>query len=115
MVDGSGVGDVNNTVLLDRFNMRDEGIFVVVATVDRKTGKLLSSPDVISRGFVYMKDNEQLINDARATVRKAFEQRTPGRPTDWSKFKMDLRDAVSDLLYQRTKRNPMVIPVVDEV
>ena len=115
MVDGSGVGDVNNTVLLDRLNMRDEGIFVVVATVDRKTGKLLSSPDVISRGFVYMKDNEQLINDARATVRKAFEQRTPGRPTDWSKFKMDLRDAVSDLLYQRTKRNPMVIPVVDEV
>lgn len=115
MVDGSGVGDVNNTVLLDRLSMRDEGIFVVVATVDRKTGKLLSSPDIISRGFVYMKDNEELINQARAVVRRAFEQRTPGRPTDWSKFKMDLRDAVSDLLYKQTRRNPMVLPVVNEV
>lgn len=115
LIDGAGVGDVEGVVLRDRLAMANEGIFVVVATVDRKTGKLVSSPDIISRGFVYMKENEELINQARMVVRKAFEQRPTGRATDWSKFKMDLRDVVSDLLYRHTKRNPMVLPVINEV
>jgi ribonuclease J len=115
LIDGAGVGDVEHVVLRDRLAMANEGIFVVVATIDRKTGKLISSPDIISRGFVYMKENEELINRARAEVRKAFERRRPGQPTDWAKFKLDLRDSLGDLLYQKTKRNPMVLPVVNEV
>lgn len=119
LIDGSGIGDVEHVVLRDRLAMANEGVFVVVATVDRKTGKLVTSPDIISRGFVYMKENEELINKARAEVRKAFEgvaaKRQAGQPTDWTKFKLDLRDSVSDLLYRQTKRNPMVLPVVNEV
>ncbi|HSX14440.1 MAG TPA: ribonuclease J [Candidatus Saccharimonadales bacterium] len=114
MIDGSGIGDVEGVVLRDRLSMANEGVFVVVATVSRSTGKLVSSPDIISRGFVYMKENEELINAARAEVRKAFERRGSG-PVDWAKFKLDLRDTVADLLYQKTKRNPMVLPVVNEV
>jgi len=119
LIDGAGVGDVEHVVLRDRISMANEGIFVVVATVSRQTGKLVSSPDIISRGFVYMKENEELINTARAEVRKAFERaaanRRPNQATDWSKFKLDLRDQISDLLYKKTKRNPMVLPVVNEV
>ncbi len=119
MIDGSGVGDVEKVVLRDRLAMASEGVFVIVATVSRKTGQLVTSPDIISRGFVYMKENEELIGKARAEVRKAFERaqanRRPNQPTDWSKFKLDLRDQVSSLLYAHTKRNPMVLPVINEV
>ena len=119
LIDGSGIGDVEKVVLRDRLAMADEGVFVIVATVSRKTGQLISSPDIISRGFVYMKENEELINRARAEVRKAFERaaasRRPNQPTDWSKFKLDLRDTIGNWLYGQTKRNPMVLPVVNEV
>ena len=115
MIDGAGIGDVEGIVLRDRLAMASEGIFMIVATVSRSTGKLVSSPDIISRGFVYMKENEELINRARAEVRKAFEQRSTREPTDWSKFKLKLRDEISDFLYNRTKRNPMVITVINEV
>lgn len=115
LVDGSGVGDVEQVVLRDRLTMSADGIFVVVATVDRKTGKLVSSPDIISRGFIYMKENEELISKARMEVRKAFENRNAREPLDPIRFKMRLRDDLSDLLYKRTKRNPMIIPVINEV
>jgi ribonuclease J len=118
MVDGSGVGDVEGVVLRDRLALGSEGVFMVVATVSRKTGKLISSPDIISRGFTYMKENEELINEARSEVRKSFERRaTLGNPTreDWAKFKLKLRDEIGDLLYDKTKRTPMVLPVINEV
>ncbi len=115
LIDGAGVGDVEQVVLRDRLTMSGDGIFVIVATVDRKTGKLLTSPDIISRGFIYMKDNEELISRARAEIRKSFEKRGTGELIDWSRFKLKLRDDVSDLLYKRTKRNPMIIPVINEV
>jgi ribonuclease J len=115
LIDGAGVGDVQHVVLHDRLTMSADGIFVVVATVDRKTGKLVSSPDIISRGFIYMKDNEELIGRVRGEIRKSFEQRNTREPTDWAKFKLRLRDDVSDMLYKKTKRNPMIIPVINEV
>lgn len=114
MIDGSGVGDVEGVVLRDRLMMAHEGIFVIVATVDRKSGKLLSSPDIISRGFVYMKENEELIARTRGEIRKAFD-RQAGKNPDWTKFKLDLRDQVADFLYGQTKRNPMIVPVINEV
>jgi ribonuclease J len=118
MVDGSGVGDVEGVVLRDRLALGSEGVFMIVATVSRKTGRLISSPDIISRGFIYMKENEDLINEARTEVRKSFERRAAlGNPTreDWAKFKLKLRDEVGDLLYGKTKRSPMVLPVINEV
>jgi ribonuclease J len=115
LVDGSGVGDVEAVVLRDRLAMASDGIFVIVATVNRGNGKLVTSPDIISRGFVYMKENEDLINKARMEVRRAFERRNTKEPTDWSKFKLKLRDEVGDFLYRQTKRTPMVITVVNEV
>lgn len=115
LVDGAGVGDVEGVVLRDRLSLGGDGIFVIVATVSRKTGKLISSPDIISRGFIYMKENEELINRVRMEVRKAFEGKTPGNREDWTKFKLRLRDDIGDLLYARTKRSPMILPVVNEV
>ncbi|HEY6737102.1 MAG TPA: RNase J family beta-CASP ribonuclease [Candidatus Saccharimonadia bacterium] len=113
MIDGAGVGDVEGVVLRDRIAMANDGVFMIVATVSRKTGKLISSPDIISRGFIYMKENEDLINRARAEVRRLFEKRAPQE--DWTKFKLKLRDEIGDILYAKTKRNPMVLPVVNEV
>jgi ribonuclease J len=121
MIDGAGVGDVEGVVLRDRIAMGNDGVFMVIATVSRKTGKLVSSPDIISRGFIYMKEHEELINRARAEVRRLFEKRAAGAGggaasrEDWTKFKLRLRDEIGDLLYSKTKRNPMVMPVVNEV
>ena len=119
-IDGNGVGDVEGVVLRDRLAMGGDGVFMIVATVSRKTGRLISSPDIISRGFIYMKESEELVNGARAEIRKAFEnlanQRAEGAARqDWSKFKLNLRDDVADYLYGKTKRNPMVLPVINEV
>ena len=118
LVDGAGVGDVEGVVLRDRLALAGDGVFMIVATVSRKTGKLVSSPDIISRGFIYMKENEELINKARTEVRRAFEKRSAlGNPTreDWAKFKLRLRDDIGDLLYAKTKRNPMILPVINEI
>lgn len=115
LIDGSGVGDVESLVLRDRLALGSDGMVVVIATVDRKTGKLLTSPDIISRGFVHMKESEELIGRVRHEIRKTFERRNTNEPTDWAKFKLRLRDDISDLLYQKTKRNPMILPVVNEV
>ena len=92
-----------------------DGMVVVIATVDRKTGRLVTSPDIISRGFVHMKESEELIGRVRQEIRKAFERRDKQRGGDWAKFKLSLRDDIADFLYAKTKRNPMVLPVINEV
>ncbi|MBW6432018.1 ribonuclease J [Patescibacteria group bacterium] len=116
LVDGLGVGDVGEIVLRDRKAMSTEGVFVVICTVDRKSGKLLTSPDIISRGFIYMRENEKLVNNARNEVRKIIENgAASGQPQNWSNAKIKVRDRVQDYLYQNTQRNPMVIPVIIEV
>lgn len=115
MIDGHGVGDVEQVVLRDRLAMASEGIFTIIATVDRKTSKLVTSPDIISRGFIYMKESEELVKEARQMIRNSFDRRNNREPLDWTKFKLQLRDQVADFLYAKTKRNPMVIVVVNEV
>lgn len=116
LVDGLGIGDVGEIVLRDRKAMSTEGIFVVICTVDRKTGKLLTSPDIISRGFIYMRENEKLVNNTRNEVRKIVESAGNGEHVqNWSNAKIKVRDKVQDYLYQNTQRRPMVIPVIIEV
>lgn len=114
-IDGSGVGDVENLVLRDRMALGSDGMVVIIATVDKKSGRLLTSPDIISRGFVHMKESEELIGRVRMEIRKSFERRNKNQVTDWAKFKLSLRDDIGDFLYSKTKRNPMILPVINEV
>ncbi|HOX41572.1 MAG TPA: ribonuclease J, partial [bacterium] len=117
MVDGLGVGDVGNIVLRDRKAMAQDGIFVVIVTIDHKTGQIMTSPDIISRGFIYMRESEELVHKARAEVKKIFAKygKDKGAKTDWSFVKQKLRDELGEFLYNETERKPMVIPVVIEV
>lgn len=115
MVDGLGIGDVGNIVLRDRQVMSKDGIFVVILTIDRKTGRLLNSPDIISRGFVYMRESEELINGARDKVRKSLEKKDGTYPSNWTYIKNKIREDIGDFLYYHTQRRPMVLPVVIEV
>ena len=116
LVDGLGVGDVGEIVLRDRKAMSTEGVFVIICTVDRKTGKLVTSPDIISRGFIYMRENEKLVNDTRNEIKRIMT-RKEGAPSqkDWTNTKSRLRDDISQYLFNRLKRKPMVIPVIIEV
>jgi ribonuclease J len=115
MIDGAGIGDVENLVLRDRLALGSDGMVVIIATVDKKSGRLLTSPDIISRGFVHMKESEELIGRVRQEIRKSFDRRDKQRTGDWARFKMNLRDDIADFLYAKTKRNPMVLPVINEV
>ncbi len=115
MVDGLGIGDVGNIVLRDRQAMAKEGVFMIVVTVDHKTGKLVTSPDLISRGFVYMKAREKLVEDTRQKVKDLMKNHNKKHPANWSLIKDKLRDEIGKFLYQKTKRRPMVLPVVIEV
>ena len=115
LIDGSGIGDVQDIVLKDRLAMASDGIFTVIATVNRKTGKLVTSPDIISRGFIYVKDNEELLNSSRTIVKNIFANRNPKTPPNSPIVKARMRDELSNLLYKVTKRSPIVLPVVIEV
>jgi len=114
MVDGLGVGDVSNIVLRDRRMMADDGMFVVIVTIKRESGELFGSPDIISRGFVYMKESKELIEDARRLVKKICSDKGK-RPADPMEIKNRLRDDIGGFLYKKTKRRPMILPVVIEV
>lgn len=115
LIDGSGIGDVQEIVLKDRLAMASDGIFTVIATVNRKTGKLVTSPDIISRGFIYVKDNEELMTKSRQIVKNIFAKRNPKTPPNSPIVKARMRDELSNLLYKVTKRSPIVLPVVIEV
>jgi ribonuclease J len=116
MVDGLGVGDVGQVVLRDRQMMSEDGIFVVIATIDKQNGKVKSSPDIISRGFIYMRESKELLADVRNKVKEIVEETTmAGHPVNWSYVKDNLRDKIGQFLYTKTERRPMVIPVVIEV
>ncbi|MCL2451618.1 ribonuclease J [Candidatus Saccharibacteria bacterium] len=106
---------VSEVVLKDRIHMSTEGIFVVVLTMQRGTGRLLSSPDIISRGFIYLRDSEELIASIRAYTKQKAARAYTGRRLDVESFKRDLRDEITQILYDRTQRTPIVIPVVNEI
>ena len=114
-VDGHGVGDVGSVVLRDRRHLSQDGLVVVVFTVDRATGEVLSGPDIVSRGFVYVKESEQLIGEARQKARSVLEKYRDYEYKDWMVIKSKIREQVSHVLYQRTKRSPMVLPIVMEI
>jgi ribonuclease J len=118
LVDGLGVGDVGNIVLRDRKAMAQDGIFVIIVTVDHENGDIVTSPDIISRGFIYMRENEELVHKARAEIKRIFAHHAPeknGPKADWSFLKQKLRDDMGEFLFKETERRPMVIPVVIEV
>jgi len=114
-VDGYGVGDVGSVVLRDRKHLGQDGIIVVTASVDYETGQLIAGPEVISRGFVYVKENEELIAQARKVAEKALETCYYSNISDINAIKGKLRDAVSHFVYEQTKRSPMILPVIMEV
>lgn len=115
MVDGLGVGDVSQVVLRDRVQLADEGMFVIIVTIDRKTGALVSSPDIISRGFVYMRESKELIDKARIKVKKILKDTDSRTPAFEDFIKNKIRNEVGSLLFKETKRRPMILPVVIEV
>jgi ribonuclease J len=115
MVDGLGVGDVGEIVLRDRLILADEGMMVMIVTLDRKTGKLLKKPDIISRGFIYLKDNQELVEDVRRKVKNIVEKMPETQTLDPEFAKSLIRDQIGSFLYQRTKRRPMILPVIIEV
>ncbi|HAM88233.1 MAG: Ribocuclease J [Candidatus Falkowbacteria bacterium GW2011_GWC2_38_22] len=115
MVDGLGVGDVSNIVLRDRRVMAEDGMIVVIATIDTKTGEPIGNPDIISRGFVYMKENRELIEKTRMKVKTLVKENSTATKTDDDFIKNKIRNEVGQFLFSRTKRRPMVLPVVIKV
>lgn len=115
LVDGLGVGDVGNIVLRDRQHLAEDGIVIAVLTLERYSGQILSGPDIVSRGFVYVREAEDLMDEARSVVEEAMENCIRHRITDWSKMKNAIRDSLSEFLWKRTKRRPMILPIIMEV
>jgi ribonuclease J len=116
MVDGLGVGDVGEVVLRDRQMLAQDGIFVVIAAVNRKTGKVQGSPDIISRGFVYLKESKDLLYQTRKRTVQIIEKATAdGSIVNWTYIRDNVRNNIGDFLFQKTQRRPMVLPVILEV
>lgn len=114
LVDGLGVGDVGNIVLRDRQNLAQNGIIIVVLTLDRHNNELLAGPDIVSRGFVYVRESEDLMEEARRIVETALDGCLEHQINDWSKIKTVVKDALGDFLWKRTKRRPMILPIIME-
>lgn len=114
-VDGLGVGDVGNIVLRDRQNLAQNGIIVVVLTLEKYSGHLLAGPDLVSRGFVYVRESEDLMEEARVHVQDAVDDCLVRHVNDWGKIKNIIKDSLSDFLWKRIKRNPVILPIIMEV
>ena len=115
MVDGSGVGDIGNVVLSDRKLLSEDGIFTVVITLNKQTGALLAQPEILSRGFVYEKNSEELLKETRELVKAKAAQFEKNHRSNWSSIKNDIRNSIKNYLYERTKRRPMVMPIIIEI
>jgi ribonuclease J len=113
-VDGLGVGDVGNIVLRDRKHLSQDGILTIVVTIERQTGRVVSGPDIISRGFVYVRESEGLMDDAREIVKSVLKDCEERRITDWATLKSKMRDELREFLYEKTKRRPMILPIIME-
>ncbi len=115
LVDGLGVGDVGSIVLRDRKHLSEDGLIVVVLAIEKRSGKVVSGPDIVSRGFVYVREAEVLIDEARSMVRNALAQCEEKEIREWGQIKTKVRDALSDYVYRATKRSPMILPIIMEV
>lgn len=114
LVDGLGVGDVGNIVLRDRQHLAEDGIMIVVLTLEKRSSRLLAGPDIVSRGFVYVRESEDLMDEARIVVEDAIDVCLDKHITDWGKIKNVIKDSLGEFLWKRTKRNPMILPIIME-
>ena len=115
LVDGLGVGDVGNIVLRDRRLLSQDGIMIVVVTIDHETYQVVSGPDIVSRGFVYVREAEDLMEEAREKVLSALDRCETNGVTEWSMIKSAIRDSLGRFLYERTRRRPMILPIIMEI
>lgn len=115
MVDGLGVGDVGSVVLRDRKHLAEDGLIVAVCSIEAESGHVAAGPDIVSRGFVYVRENEALMEEARKVVYRALEECAEHRVRDWSDMKQCVKDELSKFLYRKTQRNPMILPIIMEV
>ena len=115
LVDGLGVGDVGNIVLRDRKHLSQDGLLVIVITLERQSGTVMAGPDIISRGFVYVRESEDLMDEARNVVRKSLERCETKKIKEWSQIKGIVRDDLREFVWQKTKRSPMILPIIMEV
>ena len=116
LVDGLGVGDVGNIVLRDRQHLAQDGIMIVVLTLEKGSNQLLAGPDIVSRGFVYVRESEAMMDEARHLLTEAVENTLSSqRNADWSKIKMVIRDTLNEYIWKKTKRRPMILPIIMDV
>ena len=115
LVDGLGVGDVGNIVLRDRRQLSQDGILIIVLTMNRETGEVVSGPDIVSRGFVYVRESEELMEEARTRVEQALDRCQEERVVEWGAIKSNIRDALGRYLFDKTRRRPMILPIIMEV
>ncbi len=115
LVDGLGVGDVGNIVLRDRQHLAEDGILIVVLTLEKRRNQLLAGPDIVSRGFVYVRESEGLMEEARQVLHETLDECLRKRNADWSKIKMAIRDTMNEFIWKRTKRKPMILPIIMDV
>ena len=115
LVDGLGVGDVGNIVLRDRQHLSQDGLIVIVMTMDSNTGEIISGPDVVSRGFVYVRESENLMDEVKKVVREEVRKCEERRIKDWATIKSSVKDTLRDYIFTKTKRNPMILPIIMDV
>ena len=115
LVDGLGVGDVGSVVLRDRKHLSEDGLIVVVTTINRETGAVAAGPDIVSRGFVYVKESEELMEEAKQLVAKTLQNCCDRNIREWGNIKSSVRDELGNFIFQKTKRSPMILPIIMEV
>lgn len=115
LVDGLGVGDVGNIVLRDRQHLSQNGLLIIVVTLEKESNQLIAGPDIVSRGFVYVRESETLMDDCREVVQEALDSCLMKGISDWGKIKSSIKDSLSEFLWKRTKRSPMILPIITEV
>ena len=115
MVDGLGVGDVGSIVLRDRKHLAQDGLIIVVIGIERSSNTLVSGPDIISRGFVYVRESEALMEEARQVLLRTLDRCSGHDLKEWGTLKTKLRDVLSDYIYEKTKRSPMILPIIMEI
>ena len=115
LVDGLGIGDVGNVVLRDRQHLAQDGILIVVFTLDEYNGEILAGPDIVSRGFIYVKESDEMIEEATAIAYDAIQGCLDRGQTDWGRIKTIVKDNLSNYIWKKTKRRPMILPIIQEV
>ena len=115
LVDGLGVGDVGSIVLRDRKHLAQDGLIIAVATIELESGTVLAGPDIVSRGFVYVRESEEMMDAARELLTQTLTRCLDSNIRDWNTIKSRIKDDLSDYIFIKTKRSPMILPVIEEV